>query len=194
MQLVTTHPDQQYIEALLQNDMQVLNEVYVKCSQKIWAMVLKNSGSEDDAADVMQEGLLAIYQRAKEKELLLTCPFEAYLYTVCRNLWLMQLRKTSRSPVTIKDVEQYNIGTDVFTETEAVVNTNERRNLLERKLTLLGESCREVIRLSWSGKPMHEVAQILNNTYAYVRKKKSECMGKLTALIKTAPEFAILKW
>lgn len=75
---------------------------------------MNNSASGDDAADMMQDGLLAIYQRAKETALVLTCPFEAYVYTVCRNLWLMQLRKTSRNPVTIMDVEQYITSAQMF--------------------------------------------------------------------------------
>jgi RNA polymerase sigma factor (sigma-70 family) len=194
MEMVAQHTDQKYVEALLNNNVQALNEVYTNCSHKIKALVLQNSGTDDDAADIMQEGLIAIYQRAKTKPFTLTCPFEAYLYMVCRNLWLMHLRKQNRSPVTIKDVEQYNIGSNNFAETEEVVNTNQRRNLLEKKLQELGQGCQDVIKLSWSGKPMDEVAQILNNTYAYVRKKKSECMGKLTALIKHSPEYALLKW
>jgi hypothetical protein len=31
-------------------------------------------------------------------------------------------------------------------------------------------------------------------TYGYARKRKSECMARLIALIKTDPEFENLKW
>ncbi|MEO7312479.1 MAG: hypothetical protein ABIX01_18990 [Chitinophagaceae bacterium] len=67
----------------------------------------------------------------------------------------------------------YNIGTDVFGETDTLANTHERRNLLEQKLGELGEGCRELISTSLRGKPMDEVAQTLNNTYADIREKKA---------------------
>ena len=51
-----------------------------------------------------------------------------------------------------------------------------------------------MLELSWSGMGMEEVAEKLENSYGYIRKKKSECMAKLIALIKGSPSFAILQW
>jgi hypothetical protein len=55
-----SHPDQKYVEALLNNDMVLLKEVYQKFSGKIKWMVLQNNGTVDDAADIFQEALLSI--------------------------------------------------------------------------------------------------------------------------------------
>jgi len=41
---------------------------------------------------------------------------------------------------------------------------------------------------------LQEVAATLNFSYAYVRKKKTECMSKLISLVKEAPGFSALKW
>jgi hypothetical protein len=79
-------------------------------------------------------------------------------------------------------------------EAEKQKNTENRHQLLQEKLLELGEGCRQLLRLSWSGISMEQVAQQLENTYGYVRKKKSECMGKLINLIKTSPNFANLTW
>ncbi len=40
---------------------------------------------------------------------------------------------------------------------------------------------------------MEKVAEILGVTYGYARKKKSQCMGKLTQLVKDSNEFHQLK-
>ena len=40
---------------------------------------------------------------------------------------------------------------------------------------------------------MEEVAEFLGVTYGYARKKKSQCMGKLTQLVKNSNEFQQLK-
>jgi DNA-directed RNA polymerase specialized sigma24 family protein len=92
------------------------------------------------------------------------------------------------------DTAGYNPGEDAFKEAEITQNQYERRNLLLQKLKELGEGCRRLLELSWSGLPMDEVAQKLQNTYGYVRKKKSECMAKLIALVKASPRFPNLQW
>jgi DNA-binding CsgD family transcriptional regulator len=66
--------------------------------------------------------------------------------------------------------------------------------LLSEKLAEMGEACQQVLRLSWSGKSMEEVAEILQVSYGYARKKKSECMAKLVMLVKQSSKFNFLKW
>ena len=84
------HADQKYIDALLNNDAVVIEELYQKYSPKIKWMVLKNNGSETDAADVFQEVLLWIYKKAKDKNFILTCPLDAFLYISCKNKWMSE--------------------------------------------------------------------------------------------------------
>jgi RNA polymerase sigma factor (sigma-70 family) len=190
---MTTHPDQQYIDALLRNDRKLLEEMYAKYADKIKNMVLQNNGTESDAADIFQEAIVAIYQKAKKSNFVLTCPLEAYLYLICKNRWINELkRKTNK--VTFTDTEGYNYGEDVFKNTEVIISQHERKKLLDEKFKELGERCRQLLELSWSGISMEEVAKALNNTYGYVRKKKSECVAKLVALVKTSPQFANLQW
>ncbi|NKQ39938.1 MAG: sigma-70 family RNA polymerase sigma factor, partial [Methanosarcinales archaeon] len=55
------HADQKYIVALLNNDSQILSELYKKFTPKIVNHIRKNSGDYDDAQDVIQETLIAIY-------------------------------------------------------------------------------------------------------------------------------------
>ncbi len=172
----------------------LLNKLYEKYSGKIRDMVLKNNGNAADAADIFQDALLDIYQRAKEKGFVLTCPLEAYLYLVCKNKWINKLNKKANSGVTFTDTEGYNFGEDVFNSAAILQKQNERNVLLAQKFKELGEGCRELLELSWTGISMMEVAEKLQNTYGYIKKKKSECMGKLIALVKKSPEFANLQW
>jgi RNA polymerase sigma factor (sigma-70 family) len=188
------HSDQRYIVALLNNDQPVIEEIYVKYADKIKGMVLKNNGNENDAADIFQESLIAIYQKAKTKNFILTCPFEAFLYLVCKNKWINELNKRKTQGVTFTDTGGYITGEDILQQALQATRDNERKKLLEEKLAELGEGCRRLLQLSWSGKAMDEVAAILKVTYGYVRKKKSECMAKLIRLVKQSPHFNALKW
>lgn len=189
------HPDQKYIDALLENDPVVLEELYRKFSEKIKWMIIRNNGTETDAADVFQDALLSIYHKAKTGGFMLTCPLEAFLYLICKNKWLNTLNKRKTQKVTITDTEGFsNIGEDNFKLAENCVLQQERNDLLTEKLAEMGDSCKKILRLSWSGMPMDEVARQLNVTYAYVRKKKSECMARLITLVKQSPKFDSLKW
>lgn len=188
------HPDQKYIKALLDNDKLIIDELYKKYSSKIKCMVLQNSGTESDAADVFQESLLSIFNKAKSGNFILTCPFDAFFYLICRNKWMNELNKRKTRKITFMDSDQYNnIGEDNFKVMQDCMLKEERKKLLMEKLNELGESSRKLLLLSWSGKPMEEVARILNLTYGYVRKKKCECMARLVTRIKESSKFNSLK-
>jgi RNA polymerase sigma factor (sigma-70 family) len=188
------HIDQRYITGLLQNDPRLTEEIYSRYSGKIKGMILNNNGDEDDAADIFQEALVDIYRKAAKGDFILTCPFEALLVIICKNKWITQLQKKQKQGVTFKDPEGYDYGSDVFKEAEVVQKQNERRNLLERKFAELADGCREILQLSWAGKSMEEVANTLKLSYAYARKRKSECMGKLTDLVMGSPDFKHLQF
>jgi RNA polymerase sigma factor (sigma-70 family) len=188
------HPDQKYIEALLHNDKDLLDELYQKFSGKIKWMVLQNNGTEADAADILQEGLMAVYHKARTQDFVLTCPFESFLYLVCKNKWLNELSKRKNHRVTSAEETGFNMGEDTFKLAEDSTLQEQRLHLLLEKLAAMGETCQQLLRLSWSDKSMEEVAEILHMTYGYVRKKKSECMAKLVLLIKQSAQFSSLKW
>lgn len=190
------HPDQKYIYALVNNDAALLDELYRRFSGKIRWMVLQNSGTETDAADVFQDALLSIYQKARTGNFVLTCPLEAFLYLICRNKWMNELnkRKPYRSKALTGDEQQDDVGEDSFKLAEDCMTKNARKDLLMQKLTELGEGCRKLLKLSWSGLSMEEVANTLHVTYGYARKKKSECMARLITLVKESDQFNGLKW
>lgn len=191
---MTPHPDHKYIEALQKNDSLLIEEIYSHYATRIKHMVVKNSGTEMDAADLFQEVLIELHRKATQQQFILTCPFDAFLYLVCRNRWINELHKRKIPSVTIKGDEGFNLNEEVFENYEALVIKEKRKNLVEEKLAELGEGCRNLLSLAWSGKPLQEVAEMLNFSYAYVRKKKTECMSKLITLVKEAPGFSALKW
>lgn len=188
------HPDHKYIEALVNNDKGLLDELYRKFSGRIKWMVLRNNGTEADAADVFQEALLSIYHKARTQDFVLTCPLESFLYLICKSKWLNVLSKRKSYPVTITEDNGYYLGEDSFKLAEECNLQEQRHQLLIEKLAQLGEPCRQLLHLSWSDKSMEEVAQILRMTYGYARKKKSDCMAKLILLVKQSSQFSSLKW
>jgi len=180
---MTIHPDQRFIDGLLQNDKQTVEEIYRRFAPSIRAHIVKNRGSSDDAADIFQESLVDIYNQAKYKALRLTCPFEPFLLLVCKRKWLNELKKRGNNPVTKSPDDLYYVGEDVFAATEKLAMEEGRARLFLEQFQRLGEKCREILSLSLKGGKQEEIAAALGVTYGYLRKKKSECMATLLSYI-----------
>lgn len=187
------HPDQMYIDGLVQNNSGVIQSIYKKFVPKVKNYIRTNSGDDDQAQDVIQEVLITIYNQAKTNGLQLTCPFDAYFFLLCKRRWLNELKKSSNKEVTLMDetvsidepVQEMTFQTEVF---------DEKQSLFDEMFQKLGEKCQEVLKLSFVTKTMEEVAEKLNVTYGYVRKKKSLCTGQLTELIQQSPRFRSINY
>ncbi|MFD0761766.1 RNA polymerase sigma factor [Lutibacter aestuarii] len=186
------HEDHIYIEALLKNDSRILSKIYEKYSYKIVAMVKKNNGNADDAQDIIQETLVTIYHQAIEKGFILTCPFDAYFYLLCKRKWLNELKKRGNKKVTILE-DITSISEEQKQQVEETELFEQQHQLFESKFKELGIKCQELLKASFKIKSMEKVAEFLGVSYGYARKKKSQCMGQLTKLVKNSTEFQQLK-
>ena len=186
------HPDQLYIDGLVQNNSTIIQTIYKKFVPKVKNYIRMNSGDDDEAQDVIQEVLITIYNQAKTKELQLSCPFDAYFFLLCKRRWLNELKKTSNKEVTLQD-ENVSIDESVQEMTFQTEVFDEKQSLFDEMFQKLGEKCQEVLKLSFITKTMEEVAAKLNVTYAYVRKKKSLCTGQLTEMIQQSNRYKSLK-
>jgi len=186
------HPDQMYIEGLLRNNSAVIQSIYKKFVPKVKNYIRTNTGSDDEAQDVIQEVLITIYTQAKTKGLQITCPFDAYFFLLCKRRWLNEIKKVSNKEVTLKD-ENVSIEESVQEMTFQTEVFDEKQSLFDEMFQKLGEKCQEVLKLSFVTKTMEEVAEILGVTYGYVRKKKSICTGQLTEMIQLSNRYQALK-
>ncbi len=182
------HEDQKYIDGLLKNNSFIIQAIYDKFAPKVINYIKQNSGDADRAQDIIQDTLITMYNQASQKKLELTCPFDAYFFLLCKRKWLNELKKLSLKEVTINeevlykddDAQELAFETDVFGEKQA---------LFTEMFQKLGNACKELLTATFKIKSMEEVAASLGVTYAYARKKKSLCIGKLTELVQESPKF-----
>lgn len=182
------HEDQKYIDGLSQNNSFIIQSIYDKFVPKVVNYIKNNSGGEDEAQDIIQEVIITIYNQAKTKNLQLSCPFDAYFFLLCKRKWLNELKKSSNKEVTINeevlskddDASQHAFETEIF---------NEKQQLFNKMFENLGDACKELLKTTFQIKSMEEVAKKLGVTYAYVRKKKSLCIGKLTSMVQESSAY-----
>ena len=182
------HEDQKYIDGLRENNSFIIQAVYDKFVPKIVNYIKLNSGSAAQAKDVVQETLVTIYEQASQKNLQLSCPFDAYFFLLCKRRWLNELKKTSLKEVTINE-EVLSKGDDVHELAFATEVFGEKQALFTEMFQKLGDACKDLLKATFKIKSMEEVAASLGVSYAYARKKKSQCIGKLTSLIQESPNF-----
>lgn len=186
------HEDQKYIDGLLKNNSFIIQAIYDNFVPKVVNYIKQNSGDADKAQDVVQDTLITIYNQASQKKLKLTCPFDAYFFLLCKRKWLNELKKSSNKEVTINekvlskddDAQELAFETSVF---------GEKQKLFAEMFKKLGHACQDLLKATFKIKSMEEVAKSLGVTYAYARKKKSLCIGKLTELVQGSPKFNQLK-
>ncbi len=187
--LQTPHVDHKYIEALLNNDNRLIAEIYEKNSQKVINYVCKNSGEVADARDIFQEVLISLLHQA-QNGFILTCPLNAFLFIACRNRWLNKLKSAGRKQVTNLDEDGFKFVESSIEVVESFENDEGQRAIFLENFKKLGDSCQEILGLSWTkneetGKynSLKDVAEILDRSYKYIRKKVVDCRKRLMVLI-----------
>jgi RNA polymerase sigma factor (sigma-70 family) len=190
----SAHEDQRYVDGLLNNDHRLIGEIYQKFSNGVKAVVMRNSGNIQDAEDLFNELLMEICSQARKGKFILTCPFDAFIKMMAYRRWVNKLNKTSKKKVTFSDMQGYDDVADenVSQKTEALDLMSRKEALFKQKLGELSEGCREVLKLCWTVKPMEKVAEMLDVTYAYLRKRKSVCMKKLTEMVRESSEYRLM--
>lgn len=183
------HPDQRFIIYLKENNSEGINEIYKLYSGNIKRFIVKNSGDEDDAADIFQESLIDIYNLAHRPSFVLTCPFEAFLVTICKRKWLNAIKKRKQSPVTNTLEDVYTLKEVDSSTAESYIELIEREETIMQLLETMGDRCKSIIKACMSGDHQEKIADGLGLTYAYLRKKKSECMSSLGKLVNEHPLF-----
>ena len=80
--------EQALLKGLAHNDSKSVEIIYKDNFNMIQAFILNNNGSYDEARDIFQEAMIALYEKSQTDSFVLTCQIKTYLYSVCRRLWL----------------------------------------------------------------------------------------------------------
>lgn len=140
-------------------------------------LVLTNSGNEEDVKDILQEGIITFYEKAKEPDFVLTCEVKTFLYSVCRNKWLKSLRGKS-SDIPFRDVQEKIIELNNDTEENTLTLQQE---ILSELINTLGEACKKILTLFYYDQlSMEEIAGKMGYTNAdNAKNQKYKCLRRL---------------
>lgn len=182
--------DQELLQHLSSNSLAIREKswelVYHSFFPLIRGMVLKHNGSEEDAVDVFQDGLLIFNRNVTSGVFRGESSIKTYVFSICKNLWLKAYYKRQRQ--IIAEVEST---LDTDDDMEYLKNV-ERVSLLMEELN---EDCRNVlIEFYYNNRSMDELKDMFNvNSIQAAKNKKWRCLGCLIRLFKEKGIAAVME-
>ena len=182
----STPTDDALIAAMRSGDERALAHLYRLHWPMVSHFVLQNSGSEDDAQDVYQEGVMVFYEKVRDGSLELSCQIKTYLYAVCRRLWLKRLTSRSRFGVRLLDDEEHGpyLNTGAEEDVLAAEEQDRRFATMGEALNHLGEPCRSLLEGFYLlDKSMQDLTTEFGYTNAdNAKNQKYKCLVRLKKL------------
>jgi len=175
--------DARILDSIRRGDEQGLTMLYASNRKAVTAYVVANSGTPDDAEDMLQEALVVLWERVRSGRFEQTARLDTFVYATVKNMWLRRLSRMRREVAGAVDPEVH--ADDGPTVLEDLVSSEEAHSV-HRALGRIGEPCRTLLLLFyWEELPMEEIARRLGFANADTAKaKKYQCKKALLALVK----------
>ena len=179
-----------FIKGIKNRDNKILKVIYKEHFSLIKSFIVKNNGNEDDARDVFQEAIIVIFRYAKRDNFKINCSFETFLYSICRTIWLNNLRNKKIRTNKLDDIREYI--TFNASENEQIEESAEYK-LYQKHFEKLSDECKKLMQLFYDKVPYKEIAKKMNyNSIGIVKKKKFKCKEFLLKSIRNDPEFKLI--
>jgi RNA polymerase sigma factor (sigma-70 family) len=179
--------DEHWVEAIRQGGTAreaALREIYRdrELQRMVISFVRNHQGDATEGQDMYHEGIIVLDRNIREGKFRGESPVKGYLYSICRFLWMNQMRKLARS----KPMAEVPREDEADLETpEIQLIDQERKELLAGWLGELGERCQRILELWKLSYSMEEIAEALGfSSPDMARKAKYRCHLSLLEVVK----------
>ena len=182
--------DEQILKGILKNDSLVLQFIYKEFFNAVGAFIKRNQGNDHDANDIFQEAIIVIYRKLKHGHLdLRGLKFSAYLFSICRFLWLKALEQKKEEREMLNETLPHE--TEVYDESLfETVEKNARMGLFQKHFMELAPDCQKILKLFFEKVSLKLIAQVMGfKSEVYAKKRKYKCKELLIERIKLDPEY-----
>lgn len=164
-----------------------LEHLYYQFRPMILKMVQKRGGNEEDADEVLTEGIIRLDQSVQNNKFRGESKLSSYFHVICRNYWLTSRTRSTRLVyLGIPDDSQRDEMGDPLEHLEE----EDFQRHIQKILDLMEPECLELlIRTDGNGDSMKIVAKKLGKSVQVARNKKSKCRKKLRDMILDSPTY-----
>ena len=182
--------DEFFLNALVKENKKAILTIYKNNLPKVKKFVVQNNGNIEDAEDVFQKALLQIGMRYQKEKFCITTSFDAYLFTVCKNLWRRELNKQKHRVTNNDVIELVNEERD----SSLALIEQKRQELFIEKLNEISENCREILLMFFAKTSYADIVESTEYTSeTVVRQRVFKCKKKLTKIIKLDKRYNSLR-
>ena len=162
-----------------------LQFLYHTTQRKISSYILKNNGSLEEAQDIFQDAVVALFHHVTQGKFEHGKSVDAFLFSVARNAWITRAKKLNKQ---VNQTASLAGKAQPAEENQFITQQaeKERHQKLDQMLNSIGEKCRELITLTVFYKlSMEEVAKRMGFSGANAAKTRNyKCKQKLIKLVK----------
>ena len=184
-------PDVDLLAAHVAGDPDAFATLFTRHRDRLWAVALRTMGNPHDAADGLQDGLVAAYRRADSFRG--DAAVTTWLHRVVVNACLDRLRaaKVRRADALPDDLDDHGDRGSSYTSTspaddpeQAAITDDRRRAVLAALATLPAEQRAALVLVDMEGYPVAEVAVMLDCAEGTVKSRCSRGRVRLAALLR----------
>lgn len=189
MQNAKSYSDEELIAAIkTSNDINnAISFIYRTHYRMLENFVLTNSGNKVDAQDLIQDVMVSFVEMIQKDKYRGEASVKSFLYTLTRNLWITQLRKTGSEYKRNEffETNREKIEDDIST----FLTYKEAQKTILELFDRLGERCKQILILFYyEDLPMKDILEQTNYENEQVlRNRKYKCLKELTKLIERSP-------
>ncbi|ABL84180.1 MULTISPECIES: RNA polymerase sigma factor SigM [unclassified Nocardioides] len=182
--------DQDLLRAHVDGDPDAFGLLFARHRDRLWAVAVRTMGNREDAADGLQDGLVAAYRRAGTFRG--DAAVTTWLHRVVVNACLDRLRaaKVRRAEALPDDLEEYRDRGSTASSTPATedpadlaVRDERRRLVLAALATLPDEQRAALVLVDMEGYPVAEAAQVLDCAVGTVKSRCSRGRARLAEVL-----------
>ncbi len=147
--------------------------------------MMSKKASREEAEDVFQDSVKILILSIRKGSFRGESTIKNYLFGICKKV-LQSQRVTKDRRVTLS--QQIEFETEEKQTPERAFMLQERREILNKLLSEIGEKCQKVLQMWRLDYSMSEIADSMGyKSDGMARKKKHECMKKLILKVQSNP-------
>ncbi|CAI9402739.1 RNA polymerase sigma factor SigM [Nocardioides sp. T2.26MG-1] len=182
--------DRELLAAHVGGDPDAFGVLFTRHRDRLWAVAVRTMGNREDAADGLQDGLIAAYRRAGTFRG--DAAVTTWLHRVVVNACLDRIRaaKVRRTEVLPDDLEEYRDRGSAASATPATedpadltVRSERRRLVIEALTALPPEQRAALVLVDMEGYSVAEAAQVLDCAVGTVKSRCSRGRVRLAELL-----------
>lgn len=187
MKITSKYSDEEILKGISNQNTAILTHLYQQNFRSVKKFIEDNNGSETDAEDVFQDALIAVYERIRKGNLILTCSFGTFLFAVAKTQWMGILRQRKRRNVVTDECDTlFNDDTEIYDD----LIQAEKKKLFITHFNELTEDCKKIIQLFIKELSITEITRIMNfSSEQYTKNRKLRCKTTLINKITNNPRF-----